>query len=129
MSGIEPTVYSYSKPELGERKKRVNILARTDIAVCGVQVVREGGENNLHSHTNLDGFWTVLAGRARFYTTDDVLIADLGPMEGVLIPRGYPYWFESSGENDLEIFQVEASARRLGEDVNEDRVDHAPRRH
>lgn len=120
--------FSFAKPELGEKSKRVRLLARTDIAICATQVVREGGENNLHSHTHLDGFWLVLEGRARFYTTDDELVADLGPHEGVLIPRGFQYWFESSGDVDLQLLQFEASARRLGDDIAADRVDHQPRR-
>jgi len=121
-------VFSLTTPDLGERKRKLQVMARTDIALCALQAVREGGENNLHSHTTLDGFWIVLSGRARFYTTDDVLVADLGPREGVLIPRGYPYWFESAGEENLEILQFEAAARGLGEDVNFDRVDHKPRK-
>lgn len=121
-------LFSITKPDLGDKAKRVRLLARTDIAVCATQVVREGGETNLHSHTYLDGFWIVLEGRARFYTTNDELVADLGPLEGVLIPRGFKYWFESSGDVDLQILQLEASARRLGDDLDADRVDHAPRR-
>jgi mannose-6-phosphate isomerase-like protein (cupin superfamily) len=119
-------VFVYQRPELGDRKKVVVLLARTDVAFCAVQIVREGGENNLHSHANQDGFWFVLAGRARFYTTGDELIGDLGPNEGIVVPRGYPYWFESSGDEQLEILQVEASPKGLGEDLGADRVDHEP---
>ena len=49
------------------------------ILFCGrVQVVREGGENNLHSHRGMDGFWMVLAGRVRFYGPGDALIGEFG---------------------------------------------------
>lgn len=122
------TLFKYDKPDLAGRKKSVRVLARTDIALVAAQVVSDGGENNLHSHTYLDGFWLVLAGRARFYTTDDVLIADLGPMEGVVVPRGCPYWFERSGDTDLEILQFEASSKQIGNDPSLDRVDHTTRR-
>jgi mannose-6-phosphate isomerase-like protein (cupin superfamily) len=122
------TLFKYDKPDLAGRKKSVQILSRTDVAMVAAQVVSEGGENKLHSHTYMDGFWLVIAGRARFYTTDDVLVADLGPMEGVLIPRGYPYWFERSGDTDLELLQFEASSKRLGDDLTRDMVDHTTQR-
>jgi mannose-6-phosphate isomerase-like protein (cupin superfamily) len=81
----------------------------------------------LHSHQHLDGFWLVLSGRARFYTTDDVLLRECGPFEGMLIPRGFPYWFENVGDEELEMLQVEASDTILG-GPNHDRVDHTPKK-
>ncbi|HWD23952.1 MAG TPA: cupin domain-containing protein [Acidimicrobiales bacterium] len=98
--------------------------------IAAIQTVGEGGETNLHSHKNLDGFWFVLSGQSRFYTTDDVVIADLGPMEGILIPRGYPYWFEKSGDDELMILQVEASAKLVKSltEFKGDRTNYAPHR-
>jgi hypothetical protein len=32
----------------------------------------------------------------------------MGPHEGIHIPRGFYYWFESAGEEQLELLQVEA---------------------
>ncbi|WP_116996530.1 cupin domain-containing protein [Desertimonas flava] len=122
----EPTVFSYERPDLGGRAKRLVVLGRTDISIGAVQLVDRGGENNLHSHSHLDGYWFVLEGRVRFYTTGDEVIADLGRYEGVLIPRGYPYWFESSGDVPLELLQFEASALGPGADITKDRVDHEP---
>ena len=77
----------------------------------------------MHSHPNMDGLWFVLSGRAKFYTTGDELIAELGSLESVLIPRDYPYWFESDGDEILEILQVEAFTTP-GEDIQY--TDHAP---
>jgi mannose-6-phosphate isomerase-like protein (cupin superfamily) len=107
-SPVQARTYEYVKPEFqpgrGTAKCR---LAETDLATVAVKRIREGGENTLHMHPNADGFWTVLSGRVRFYTTDDVLVADLGAMEGVVIPRTFPYWFESASEDEeLEILQV-----------------------
>jgi mannose-6-phosphate isomerase-like protein (cupin superfamily) len=125
----EPTVFQYVKAE-PKRNKGMQMMCKSDIIISAVQVVKKGGETNLHSHNLLDGVWFVLKGRAIFYTTDNEIIADLGPHEGILVPRGYPYWFErGDGPDDLEIFQVEASARPVV-DVTEymnDRVDHVPR--
>ena len=62
----------------------------------------------MQTHKHLDGFWMVLKGRARFNTEGDVVIAETGPLEGVLLPRGYKYWLEKVGEEDLEMLQVES---------------------
>ena len=89
--------------------KAIVQLAGSDIIRGRVQVVREGGENNLHSHRGMDGFWMVLAGRVRFYGPGDVVIGEFGKHEGILIPRGEQYWFESASDNEeLEILQMAA---------------------
>jgi mannose-6-phosphate isomerase-like protein (cupin superfamily) len=125
---VDATVMRYKRPTLKEgQPKAVKMLGRTDRAFFAVQLVNEGGENNLHSHAHVDGFWFVLSGRARFYTTDDELLGDFGPLEGVVIPRGYPYWFESASDEPLELLQFEASDTVFGQ-PNEDRVDHAPQK-
>ena len=36
------------------------------------------------------------------------MIAELGPREGIHIPRGFYYWFESASDEVLELLQVEA---------------------
>jgi mannose-6-phosphate isomerase-like protein (cupin superfamily) len=126
----QATVFSYVKQE-PKRNKGMQILARSDIVVSAVQVVKKGGETNLHAHRLLDGVWFVLKGRAKFYTEDNELVADLGPLEGILVPRGYPYWFErGEGSDDLEILQVEASAKSIPtfEEYLEDRIDYTPRK-
>lgn len=126
----QAVTFKYNRRDPGERTKGMQMLCRTDRVIAAVQHVKNGGETNLHSHNLLDGIWFVLKGRAKFYTTDDVVVADLGPMEGVLLPRGYPYWFErGDGEDDLEILQVEASSESLKtmKELSADRVDHAPR--
>lgn len=98
----------HEPPDLPRGKAHVR-LAQTDLLRGKVQVLAHGGENNLHAHLRSDGFWFVLAGRARFYTEGDALVADLGPREGVLIPRGFKYWFEQTGEQPLQILQVHAT--------------------
>ena len=99
--------FKYQKPSDMPGGKAIVQLAGSDIIRGRVQVVREGGENNLHSHRGMDGFWMVLAGRARFYGPGDVLIGEFGKYEGILIPRGEQYWFESaSDDEELEILQM-----------------------
>ena len=48
----------------------------------------------------------VLGGRVRFYGVDDVVLAELGPHEGIFLPGGSRYWFEKVGDDDLEILQM-----------------------
>ena len=68
--------------------------------------VRDGGENNLHYHLNSTTNWMVLRGRARFYGVGDVLLAELGPEQSIMLPGGSRYRFEKVGEQNLEILQM-----------------------
>jgi mannose-6-phosphate isomerase-like protein (cupin superfamily) len=81
-----------------------------------VQVIAGGGETNLHAHTAEDAVWLVLSGRARFYTTNDELVGDLGPFEGLTIPRGAPYWFESGSDENLVILRFAAKSLKDPDD-------------
>src|SRR5262249_51094637 len=81
----------------------------------GVQVVKDGGENNLHYHLNSDTTWYVLGGRARFYGVGDTLIGEYGRNEGLMIPGGCRYWFEKVGNEDLELMQIVAYDRTGGD--------------
>ena len=104
-------VFRYEYPTVEIENKKVVPLCRSDILSAGIQVVVDGGETNLHAHNGNDGFWLVIKGRAKFYGQGDELIADVGKLEGVLIPRGFPYWFESSGDVPLQILRVGATAQ------------------
>ena len=107
-AGREPVVFRYRPPAQLKTSKGMSPLVRSDILFSAVQTIREGGENSMHSHSAMDGFWFVLSGRARFYGEGDKLIAEIGKHEGVFVPRTVPYWFESTGEEMLELLQVEA---------------------
>lgn len=102
------STFSYKTPEKSTRPKVNTLLAKSNLSRAMVQVVREGGENNLHYHSKVDGFWFVLKGQARFYGPDDKLIAECGPQEGMIIPQYARYWFEKTGPEDLEILLVQA---------------------
>ena len=114
--------FRYERPE-GDGSKEIAHLARTDTFKADVQRVTEEGANNMHAHTGNDGFWMVLEGEARFYGDGDEVLAELGPDEGIVIPRGLKYWFESIGDEDLEILHVGSYDNR----VEDHRVDHADR--
>jgi len=118
----EPKKFVYERPET-DHKKDVEFMAGTDHLTGAIQVVREGGANNLHSHTGQDGFWYVLSGRARYYTENEEVLAELEPGEGIIIPHNTKYWFESADGDPVEILQVEAKV--CG--VEDRRIDHQPR--
>lgn len=99
--------FSYKKPTEIPATKGIVRLAKTDICQGLVQIIKEGGENNLHYHEGMDSFWMVLKGRAAFYGPGDKLIGEYGPLEGLLMPRGARYWFaKASDDEDLELLQI-----------------------
>ncbi|MDE0058170.1 MAG: cupin domain-containing protein [Defluviicoccus sp.] len=117
-----PQTFRYEKPAAQSGAKAIVSLCQTDIIRGAVQVVREGGDNNLHSHTGMDGFWMVLSGRVRWHGPDGV-IGEFGVHEGIVMPRNARYWFESVGTDPLELLQVVAFDRG----VRNERVDLGPR--
>jgi mannose-6-phosphate isomerase-like protein (cupin superfamily) len=119
----EMKVVRYARPT--ETASKVIVpLAHSDIMYCAVQVLRAGGANNLHSHTGMDGLWLVLRGRARFYGAEQKLVGEFGPFEGVFVPRNVAYWFESVGDEPLELLQAESIDRR----GRNRRIDYEPRK-
>jgi len=124
------TVFKYQRPEFDAGKRNVK-LGRTDRMIGIIQVLRRGGETNLHSHAHMDGLWMVLSGRVRFYGENNVLLGDFGAREGVLIPRGCPYWFENVEDEIAELLQVEAFDVAIPDDatLRADRTNYeAPKR-
>ena len=100
-------VFKYQRPEF-EGVKKSMLMCNSDLMRVHAQVVKTGGENNLHTHTGEDAFWLVLSGAVKFYGEGDKLIAELKKHEGIMVPRGFKYWFESSSDEPLEILRVSA---------------------
>ncbi len=108
-----PQTFRYEKPRDQSSDKAIVSLCQTDIIRGAVQVVREGGDNNLHSHTGMDGFWMVLKGRVRWWGPGEEVLGEFGVHEGIVMPRNSQYWFESIGEEPLELLQVVAFDRSV----------------
>src|SRR5919106_3861794 len=119
----EAKEFKYLSPEFEGVKKTMNVCS-TDLMRVQVQVVKDGGENNLHSHTGDDAFWYVMSGAVKFYGEGDKLIGEYKKSEGILIPRGFKYWFESSAKEPLEILRVTAKDQT----VENKRLDHTPQK-
>jgi mannose-6-phosphate isomerase-like protein (cupin superfamily) len=105
--------YRYCFPEGtdGEAKAIVE-LARTGLLSAHVEIVRRGGETNLHAHNGEDAMWFVLGGRAAFYDQDGAK-RTLERNDAILLPSGVRYWFESVGDEPLEILRFSARDRRV----------------
>ena len=108
------STFSYKTPERSGKPKDVEVIKRKGLLKVYVQTIRDGGENNMHYHTNSETMWMVLRGRARFYGIGDAIIGELGPEEGIFLPGGSRYWFEKVGNEDLELLQTVATE---GEDL------------
>src|ERR1700752_4346654 len=106
MHTMTPFAHNPDQPEKGKGKAYVK-LGTSDVMMAEMQIVSEGGENNMHSHPATDGFWWVVRGSARFYDENDQPI-DVGTEEGVFVPRGVPYWFEKGGDEPLHMLHVAA---------------------
>jgi mannose-6-phosphate isomerase-like protein (cupin superfamily) len=107
-----------------EGVKKTWQVCNSDLMKVQVQVVKSGGENNLHTHTGEDAFWYVITGAVKFYGEGDKLIGEYQKGEGILIPRGYKYWFESASPEPLEILRVTAK----DQSIDNQRVDLSPKK-
>jgi mannose-6-phosphate isomerase-like protein (cupin superfamily) len=63
-----------------------------------------------------------MSGAVKFYGEGDKLIGEFKKGEGILIPRGFQYWFESSTAEPLEILRVTAK----DQSVENKRLNHQP---
>jgi mannose-6-phosphate isomerase-like protein (cupin superfamily) len=115
--------FRYKMPQFDGVKKTMQVC-NSDLMKVQVQVVKNGGENNLHTHTGDDAFWYVISGAVKFYGEGDTLIGEYQKGEGILIPRGFKYWFESAATEPLEILRVTAK----DQSVENKRVDLSPKK-
>jgi mannose-6-phosphate isomerase-like protein (cupin superfamily) len=72
-----------------------------------IKVYGKGGENELHSHLNQDHSFVVLDGKACFHGPRGEK-KTLKRNEGILLPAGSYYWFESTGKEPLVLLRVGA---------------------
>jgi mannose-6-phosphate isomerase-like protein (cupin superfamily) len=116
---LEARTNRYERPEF-ESGQRVVMMARSENMSCLIHTIKDGGEENLHSHPGSDAYWFVLEGTAQFFGEGDKELGTISKHEGIFIPRGFKYWFKGLGDEILR------AASRMPQ-VKDDRVDYAPR--
>jgi mannose-6-phosphate isomerase-like protein (cupin superfamily) len=94
------------------------VLAKTDTMSVRIKCYAQGGENVLHAHSGEDHTFVVLAGEAHFFGEHGE-IAKLSRNEGILLPEGAFYRFQSCGDEPLILMRVGAingdvTTQRLG---------------
>ena len=102
-------VFSLRTPYLSAGHSTV-LVAQGDCSWFHIKVYAQGGENALHAHPNEEHTFLVLEGQATFYDKDDVATV-VDKYEGVLLPRGSFYYFQSTGEDQLVMLRAGAGKR------------------
>ncbi len=100
------TTYSMKVPLLTSGRTN-QVLARTDTVEVRAKVYAEGGENALHTHLDEDHTFFVLDGQATFYGPDEQTTT-VGRHEGIMIPAGAYYRFQSTGDTNLVLLRFGA---------------------
>jgi mannose-6-phosphate isomerase-like protein (cupin superfamily) len=102
----QPEVYRLRTPLMKQGRSDIT-LSQTENMTVRIKCYAAGGENALHAHAAEDHTFVVLAGQARFWGPDGE-IATLGRNEGIMIPRGAFYRFESCADEPLVLMRVGA---------------------
>jgi mannose-6-phosphate isomerase-like protein (cupin superfamily) len=83
--------------------------ARSELLTVLIKVYASGGENRMHAHVHDDHSFIVLEGEATFHFDGEDNARVLKPFEGVMLPMGTYYRFESTGEGNLVMLRVGAA--------------------
>jgi mannose-6-phosphate isomerase-like protein (cupin superfamily) len=101
-------VFNLRTPYL-KQGRTTDMRARTDMLTITAKVYAEGGENAMHNHPMEDHSFIVLEGQATFHVETEDNIKVVGRYEGIMLPQGVNYYFQSSGEGNLVMIRVGAS--------------------
>jgi mannose-6-phosphate isomerase-like protein (cupin superfamily) len=101
----EATKFSLKVPLLS-KGRTMDLLAMTETFRADIKVYAEGGENTLHTHAEEDHLFLVLQGQATFHLNLPEEVVIVNRHEGVLVPKGAYYWFQSTGDENLVLFRV-----------------------
>jgi mannose-6-phosphate isomerase-like protein (cupin superfamily) len=105
-TGIKAQQFKVRTPLLKEGRLDT-VLGQSDLMQVRVKCYAEGGENALHTHLDQDHTFVILAGKARFFDREGVT-GEFGRNEGILLPKGAFYKFESCGDEPLVLLRVAA---------------------
>jgi mannose-6-phosphate isomerase-like protein (cupin superfamily) len=113
-------VFNLRTPYL-KQGRTTDLRARTDLMTIMVKIYAEGGENALHCHTTEDHTFIVVEGQATFRIDTEDNVKVVNKWEGVMLPKGVYYRFESTGDENLVLIRAGATPvgmknERLGPD-------------
>ncbi len=102
-----PAEFFKLRAELLEQGRTTQIVADTGTMWANLKVYASGGENGLHNHTDQDHLHLVLGGKACFHGPrgEEKICSTY---EGIMLPSGSYYRFESVGDEPLILFRVAA---------------------
>jgi mannose-6-phosphate isomerase-like protein (cupin superfamily) len=103
---VKPELYRLRTP-LMKQGRLDTVLSHTDHMQVRIKCYAQGGENEFHAHAAEDHTFVVLQGQARFWNPEGE-IGVLGRNEGIMLPRGAFYRFETCGDEPLVLLRVGA---------------------
>ena len=119
-SATESLIPFHLRTAILESGRSHTYLAETENLSVVIKCYAEGGENALHAHPNEDHVFVILQGQATYLDGDEQTLV-LDRNDGVLVPAGALYRFESSGDEALVLLRVgvggrASSSERIGAD-------------
>jgi mannose-6-phosphate isomerase-like protein (cupin superfamily) len=106
-SAVKPSCFRM-RAQLLEAGNTETPLAVGEHLWLKIKVYARGGENKLHAHPYQDHSFIVLAGRARFHGPRGEE-RELGVNDGIFLPKGCFYWFQTVSEEPLVLLRVGAT--------------------
>ncbi|NEP43807.1 MAG: cupin domain-containing protein [Okeania sp. SIO2H7] len=100
------------KTQLLSKGRSDYTLAKTDLMSVRIKCYAQGGENVLHSHPGDDHTFVILAGKARFFGKDGE-VGVFSRNQGILVPRGGFYKFQSCGDEPLVMLRIGAEKEKI----------------
>ena len=92
--------------------RTTDFIAQGDLLKVAVKVYAEGGENGLHAHTTNEHIHMVLQGQATFFDEDGKATV-VNRYEGMYLPQGAYYYFQSTGDENLVLMSCYAADRAM----------------
>ena len=89
--------------------KKSEMKAKSNLMTVMMKCHAEGGENSLHTHATEDHVFVVLQGEATFHLGLEENEVVLHRYQGLMIPMGTYYRFQSTGDENLIQIRVGAA--------------------
>ena len=106
-AGVKPGFFKLAAPLLDAGNTETP-LAVGEHLWLKIKVYAKGGENQLHAHPYQDHSFIVLSGGARFHGPRGEA-RELGPNEGIFLPKGCFYWFETISDDPMVLLRLGAT--------------------